>query len=287
MPRNVCTGFPRRVWTGYPLSMPDVLHNDSDEAVLDAIDLNWRVSVGAFGLAPTTAVRDDDELFWYVTGLPTGAFNSIMYANLPTPARIDAAVGELHALRRRHCVEIGWVIGPASRPADLGQQLQARGLRYMRDITPMTMTLGALPAAAPVAGLTIERVADPAAYEAWIDAEQRGFEAAANDETGLADLRRAMGIGHGFPLHHLLGRLDGAPVATATLLPAAGIGGIYDVSTVPEARRRGIGMAMTLAALREARRLGYEIVFLQPSAMGRPLYERIGFQQRCVCPTYG
>jgi predicted acetyltransferase len=96
-----------------------------------------------------------------------------------------------------------------------------------------------------------------------------------------------MGIGHGFPLHHFLGRLDGEPVATASLLPAGGIAGVYDVSTVPEARRRGIGTAMTLATLRAARDLGYQLAFLQPSAMGRPLYERIGFRQRCVCPVYG
>ena len=267
--------------------MVDVLRDPSDEALLAAIDLNWRASARAFGLAPTTVIRDDDELFWYVTGLPSGAFNSIMYANLPTPTQIDAAVEALHALRQRHGVPIGWLIGPASRPTDLGRQLQARGLQHKLDLTPMARSLDALPPAERVAGLTIERVGDPAAYEAWIVAEQRGFEAAANDETGLADLRRAMGIGHGFPLHHFLGRLAGAPVATATLLPAGGIGGIYDVSVVPEARRRGIGTAMTLAALREAARLGYEIAFLQPSAMGRPLYERIGFRQRCACPVYG
>ena len=266
--------------------MADVLRDPSDEAVLAAIDLNYRASARAFGLAPSTVIRDDDELFWYVTGMPSAAFNSIMYANLPTPERIDAAVAELHALRQRHGVPIGWLICPSSRPTDLGQQLQARGLHYGRDLTPMTITLDALPAAEPVSGLRIERVEDPAAYEAWIVAEQRGFEAAANDETGLADIRRAMGIGHGFPLHHFLGRLDGVPVATATLLLAGGIGGIYDVSTVPEARRRGIGTAMTLAALQEARRLGYEITLLQPSDMGRPLYERIGFRQRCTCPVY-
>jgi GNAT superfamily N-acetyltransferase len=266
--------------------MADVLRDPSDEAVLTAIDLNWQASSRAFGLAPTTVVRDDDELFWYITGLPSGAFNSIMYANLPTPERIDAAVEELYALRQRHGVPIGWVIGPSSRPIDLGRQLQARGLQHRRDLTPMTRSLDALPAADRVPGLTIERVEDPAAYEAWIVAEQIGFEAAANDEAGLADVRRAMGIGHGFPLHHFLGRLDGAPVATATLLLAGGIGGIYDVSTAPEARRRGIGTAMTLAALQDARRLGYEIAYLQPSAMGRPLYERIGFRQRCIFPIY-
>jgi GNAT superfamily N-acetyltransferase len=266
--------------------MADLLRDASDDAVLAAIDLNWRASSRAFGLAPTTTIRDDDELFWYVTGLPTAAFNSVMYANL-APERIDAIVEELSALREAHGVPIGWLIGPSSRPADLGAQLVARGFRHLIDLTPMTASLAALPVAAPVPGLTVERVESPAAYEAWIVAEHRGFEAEGDAESGLAALRRAMGIGHGFPLHHFLGRLDGEPVATASLLPAGGIAGVYDVSTVAEARRRGIGTAMTLATLRAARDLGYQLAFLQPSSMGRPLYERIGFRQRCVCPVYG
>jgi GNAT superfamily N-acetyltransferase len=266
--------------------MADMLRETSDNAVLAAIDLNWRASSRAFSLAPTTTIHDDDELFWYVTGLPTAAFNSVMYANL-APERIDAAVEALSALRETHGVPIGWLIGPSSRPTDLGAQLVARGFRHLVDLTPMTASLAAIPVDAPVPGLTVERVESPAAYEAWIVAEHRGFEAEGDAESGLAALRRAMGIGHGFPLHHFLGRLDGEPVATASLLPAGGIAGVYDVSTVPEARRRGIGTAMTLATLRAARDLGYQLAFLQPSAMGRPLYERIGFRQRCICPVYG
>ena len=266
--------------------MADVLRDPLDDAVLTAIDLNWRASSRAFGLASTTVMRDDDELFWYVTGIPTAAFNSVMYANLH-PDRIDVAVEDLHALRKEHSVPINWLIGPASRPKDLGAQLTARGLMHRADLTPMTRSLAGLPAAAPVPGLAIEPVLNASTYEAWIVAEQRGFATPDDDESGLLSLRRAMGIGHGYPIHHLLGRLDGAPVATATLLPAGGIVGIYDVSTVPEARRRGIGTAMTLAALHQARNLGYEVAFLQPSNMGRPIYERIGFRQRCVCPIYG
>jgi GNAT superfamily N-acetyltransferase len=268
--------------------MADVLRDTSDDAVTAAIDLNWRASSRAFGLAPSTTIRDDDTLFWYVTGLPTAAFNSIMYANL-RPDQIDAAIDELRALRARHGVPIGWLVGPSSRPTDLGARLQARGLQHTVDLTPMTVSLGALPVVEPVTSLTIERVEDPATYEEWIVAEHRGFSSGTaddDDEDGLPALRRAMGIDHGLPLHHILGRLNGAPVATASLLLAGGIAGIYDVSTVPEARRRGIGTAMTVTALQEARALGYEIAFLQPSAMGRPLYERIGFRQRCICSVY-
>jgi ribosomal protein S18 acetylase RimI-like enzyme len=55
---------------------------------------------------------------------------------------------------------------------------------------------------------------------------------------------------------------------------------------VPEARRRGIGTALTVAALQAGRADGYEIAFLQPSAMGRGLYEHLGFRQCCTCDVY-
>jgi GNAT superfamily N-acetyltransferase len=156
------------------------------------------------------------------------------------------------------------------------------------DLTPMTLALASVQVeVATVAGLTVETVASSAVLEEWIVAEAQGFESTGTLEHGLAEVRRGMGIGHGLPLYHLLGRLHGAPVATATVLLAGGIAGIYDVSTVPDARRRGIGTAMTMAALQAARVRGYEIAFLQPSEMGRSVYERLGFRVCCVCGVYG
>src|SRR5262249_47395823 len=151
-------------------------------------------------------------------------------------------------------VPMGWLVGPASRPADLPARLQARGLQHRVTLTPMTLALASVQAEpVPVPGLTIERVTDAAGLAAWIVAEGRGFQSTGALGRGLAALRRGMGVGHGLPLYHLLGRLDGRPVATASLLLAAGIVGIFDVSTVPEARQRGIGTAMTVAALQAGR----------------------------------
>ena len=53
---------------------------------------------------------------------------------------------------------------------------------------------------------------------------------------------------------------------------------IWHKTTIPEARRQGIGMALTLAPLREAHAMGYRISVLHPSDMGRGVYRRLGFE---------
>lgn len=71
---------------------------------------------------------------------------------------------------------------------------------------------------------------------------------------------------------------DGAlPVATATLVTVAGVAGVYGVGTVPVARRRGLGRALTLAVLHEGQRRGCDLAFLNPSPEGYAVYAGLGF----------
>jgi predicted acetyltransferase len=67
-------------------------------------------------------------------------------------------------------------------------------------------------------------------------------------------------------------------VAAAELTVAGGVVGLYGVSTLLGYRRRGIGGAMTLRPLHDARAAGYRTAFLQASPEGARVYERIGFQ---------
>jgi GNAT superfamily N-acetyltransferase len=50
------------------------------------------------------------------------------------------------------------------------------------------------------------------------------------------------------------------------------------VATLPNVRGRGIGRALTIAALEAGRSLGYRIGVLQASDDGLPVYRRIGFR---------
>jgi predicted acetyltransferase len=58
------------------------------------------------------------------------------------------------------------------------------------------------------------------------------------------------------------------------------VAGIFAVATIEAARGRGIGMAVTMAPLLDARACGYCVGVLQASEMGYPVYARMGFTEQ-------
>jgi predicted GNAT family acetyltransferase len=74
-----------------------------------------------------------------------------------------------------------------------------------------------------------------------------------------------------------VGLEDGVPVATSMAFRIDEVLGIYNVATIESARGRGYGTAMTWAVVADAEP-GVDLVILQASALGRPVYEHMGFR---------
>lgn len=142
----------------------------------------------------------------------------------------------------------------------------------------MTVDLRALPESLPSPdGLVIERITDAAELKerhVWIRRLGGGKSLGAL----LVDLWSVHGIGPDATWQNYAALLHGMAVASASVLFAAGVAGIYGVMTVPEARRQGIGAALTLRALLDARERGFRIGVLQSTKMGVGVYRRLGFE---------
>jgi GNAT superfamily N-acetyltransferase len=78
--------------------------------------------------------------------------------------------------------------------------------------------------------------------------------------------------------HLLLARLDGETVATALGFELGGDCGVYNVSTLERARRRGIGTALTALLLHDAVARGCRTASLQATEMAEGIYAAIGFR---------
>lgn len=230
---------------------------------------------------PQVEVRNDGGILRYATGILHPVFNGVLRTQL-SPGDIDARIRETLAYFKARNLPITWWVGPSTRPEDLGKHLASHGLVHTFDSPGMAVDLLALRedlSSSP--GLTIDRLGSIEALREWMQPFASGSGLSGVAAEGAFDLFADLGLGPDAPYSYHVARLSGEPVATSMMFPDSSVAGIYCVATVPRARRQGIGTAVTLAALREARALGYRIAILQSSPMGVGVYSKLGFKECC------
>jgi ribosomal protein S18 acetylase RimI-like enzyme len=78
--------------------------------------------------------------------------------------------------------------------------------------------------------------------------------------------------------HILVARLAGEDVATAMAFDHDGDCGVFNVSTLEEARRRGLGTALTARHVHDAVERGCSTASLQSTPMAERVYAAVGFR---------
>lgn len=126
-------------------------------------------------------------------------------------------------------------------------------------------------------GLRIEQVTDQDRLDSYALTTAANF--------GAPDPRRSLGK---FPasliddprVAMMNGYLDdlAEPVATAVSVMTEGVAGVYSITARQDVRRRGIGAAMTWAAMQAGARKGADVAALQATVMGQSLYTGMGFR---------
>lgn len=75
-----------------------------------------------------------------------------------------------------------------------------------------------------------------------------------------------------------VGYAGGTPVASGLGWRTGRTIGVYAIATIPAARYKGYGAAMTGRVVTDGLNAGCDVAVLQASELGRPIYERLGFR---------
>ena len=215
-----------------------------------------------------------------LAGVAFRAVNAVVHVDL-TPSRADERIAEAVA----RCVASGvpwrWLEGPTSRPGDVGARLAAAGLSRLGEFPGMALSLDR-PVEVPaprVDGLVVRRVADEADLDRWAALQRVSLDLGDVATAAWREVHARAGFGEEVPLRTSIALVDDVAVGSSALFVAAGVAGIYNVCTHPGYRGRGIGRHMTALVAEEGRALGYRVAVLGASAMGDPVYRRMGFRE--------
>jgi GNAT superfamily N-acetyltransferase len=137
-----------------------------------------------------------------------------------------------------------------------------------------------------IPGLNVELVADAEALGEWGYVRQLAFGTSQAVADAYVGWHASVGLGPHVPLRNYVGRLGGEAVAACSMLLTAGSAGIHHVATVPEMRGRGIGTAIVLTALRDARAAGHHVGVLGATEAMGSFYRRLGFDDYCTIELY-
>jgi GNAT superfamily N-acetyltransferase len=237
------------------------------------------------GRWPRVEVHDDPDVLFFISGVPHPVFNCVMGARLE-PGAIEARIDTIIAHYKARGVPLLWLIGPQTRPYDLGIRLEVHGFRHTEDAPGLAVDLSMLPTPVAPQGFVIRRVDHEESLEQWCAVAASAFELPQFVGDAFYELGVSIGFEQDRAAIHYLGYIDGKPVATATLVPGAEVAGLFNVATLPEVRRKGLATATSLTALHDARVRGYNTGVLCATPLALSLYKRLGFDQFCTLAHY-
>jgi ribosomal protein S18 acetylase RimI-like enzyme len=237
---------------------------------------NWIAYLTGVGeCSPTVEIRRTGGVLRLRSAMPFDWFNQVLVE------RDDARAPDLLA-----------AIGPASRGADdlVVRLREGTDDRFVEELTRGGWVAGG------AGTMTPGMVAFPIDEFAALTQHLPGFELRrVTDESGVEDHRAVVADGFGvvravadgtsgFELLRTpactiyVGYADGLPVTSGMGWRSGRAIGVYAIATVPAARRRGYGEAMTARVIADGVAAGCDVAVLQASEAGRPIYERLGFR---------
>jgi ribosomal protein S18 acetylase RimI-like enzyme len=211
------------------------------------------------------------DIFAFVTGVISTSLN------VAIDTRIDrrnsaALIQPVTDFFDQHQVPWGWFITPAAK-----NDLIDHGFSLDEEAPAMYFDLQAALPKVDSRHITIEELTPANDLLSWIDPIYDGFGASDGEDTYRklnADIFNS-GLGK---LRHFVAYIDNVVVGASTLFITKNAVMIHNLATKISFTRRGVGTALTLYMMEQARQSGIRHCFLDSSTDGFGLYRKIGFK---------
>lgn len=266
--------------------MEEIISDFSPRALALAIEKNMHAYFEDMNCSDDIEFYSEENLKWFFSGQKVARLNRILMAKF-NEEKVDAQIEKLLEPFKENQIPLTWHTGPSTLPTNLGDKLLVHGFE-LKSIEPgMAADLEKIDEEYQVDGyFELKRIYTEEETEKWCEIFARSFG------VDVDYMKKTMSIEFELISKKLetrrlyLGYLNSKPVASGALLLGGGVAGIYSIGTLPEVRGKGMGRAVTIEMLLEARNIGYRIGTLHASPMGINIYKKIGFKEYCTMGRY-
>jgi GNAT superfamily N-acetyltransferase len=161
------------------------------------------------------------------------------------------------------------------RDDDLAKHARAEGLQLRSTALGMALHTPPPAPALPV-DTELVQVTDRAGVEEFAEVH-RGVFRDGDRDVAAVDHFASPGALLAPNVAAVVARVDGAAVSCAMVIHSGRAAGVYWVATRAAARNRGLGTLVTGAVARMGFDYGAEVVVLQATELGAPVYRKMGF----------
>ena len=261
-----------------------ILKDHSKDKIIQAIEASMTYYTTLVPLNNPKYIREEfNDLVRLITELNHPVANWIVRVRF-NEQNAERRIAENIGFFREKKIPMMWIITPNSTPSNILNLLENYGVQIPKGGSPaMVYDLRNLTEdhwndALSRSKIQVIKVDSDSSLKLWRKVFQEGYSLS---ESLTEIFLNLFLISKSSIFANYLVTINEKPVSISSILYSSGIAGIFNVATIPDYRGKGIGTAVTLAPLMDAKKKGYEIAWLESSEMGENCYKRIGFQEYC------
>ena len=256
-----------------------MIENIEDEGIVAAIEESWWEILQYLASTPWGKTHETRHIKMVFSNLP---LDGVAITNL-TKENVDQSIIEATQWFSNLTNRFHWLISSISTPKELSKYLENHGFQKGESTRAMAINLKELDQTPSIIGLEINEVDNPDTIPVWSKTFiiGHGLEAIQEEASKVFNT-----VGLGGSAIKYLGLYRSEPVSTSQIFLGREVARLNFVATLPSARRKGMGTAISLAALNKAKEHGYKVAVLYGTEMGYPIYKRLGFKDICTIEIY-
>lgn len=250
---------------------------------------NW---ITVFTYVKDLTYKENGTIGTVIPKIPFPLFNLVLQSEIKE-FEIESEIESVKKKYKEFNLNFNWSITPFTKPNNFEKYLIDKGFQYKNAIPHMGILNSDIDESifneVNQSKLKIKKI-DKENFEEYFSTLESGFEMGSIDRKvwydGFNEFFGAfLDDPRGNEIGFYLGYFENKPVCTSLGIISNDVLGIYNISTIPGFRKRGFGRIMTLDLVRQ----GYEKAngsILQASAVGKPVYEKLGFSTLYEAKAY-